>query len=249
MKKHICRLGLIIAVFSLALTASASAAPMSDPAPPTVTVQSAVGEPGQELVPLVAQALRERVEAMPQARSAAAPWILEARITQAEKERDKARVTVVAELSPGSAGPKYIAEGSGEGASHQEAAAAAAGAVMEELGVCLNSKGAVYYYDDQALEAWATIGSSQGLRPQAWVAFLRDGEVVAEGTAVRVNLSDAVLKPDKDVPAGAVMLGDEVRVLRNGPRSAVLADMAHERRERRAGTLLIYALLAACIAR
>jgi hypothetical protein len=211
-------------------------------------VQSAVGEPGQELVPLVAQTLRERAEAMPQARSAAAPWMLEARITQADKDRDKARVTLVAELSSGAAAPKYIAEGSAEGPSHKEAAAAAAGVAMEELGVCLNANGTVYYYDDQALEAWATVGSNQGLRPQAWVAFLRGGEVVAEGTAVTVKLADAVLRPDKGVPAGTVMLGDEVRVLRNGPRSAVLAQAAHERRERRAGTILMYALLAVCIA-
>jgi len=248
MGTHMRSLGLMIAVLCLGATASLSAAPATELAPPTVTVQNAAGELGAELISLVAETLRGRAEAIPQAHApAAAPWTLEARITQAELVRDKARVAVVAELSPPAAGLHYVAEGYGEGPSHQEAASAAAGCAMEELGVCLNAKGTVYYCDDRGLEAWATLGSGQGLRPQARVAFLRNGEVVAEGTVVTARPSDAVVRPDKSVPAGTILLGDEVRVLRNGPRSAVLAQMTHERRERRAGTFLIYALLATCI--
>jgi len=64
---------------------------------------------------------------------------------------------------------------------------------------------------------------------------------------VTVRESDAVVRIDKDVPAGSVLLGDDVVVVENGPRAAVLAQMAHERRERRAATLLIYALFVTCI--
>jgi hypothetical protein len=118
---------------------------------------------------------------------------------------------------------------------------------QEELGVCLNAKGTVYYYEDQALEAWVTIGSRNGLRPEARVVFERDCEVVAEGSVVTVREADAAVRVDEDVPAGSILLGDDVRVTENGPRSAVVAQMAHERREKRAGMLLIYALLATCI--
>jgi len=118
----------------------------------------------------------------------------------------------------------------------------------EELGVCENAKGTVYFYDDRQLEAWVTIGSSSGLRPTARVAFLRNGEVVAEGDVVQVRNCDAVVRPDKDTPAGTILRGDDVRVTRNGTEEALKRQISGERTIKALGSLLITSLLVYCIA-
>jgi len=128
-----------------------------------------------------------------------------------------------------------------------EAPGAAAGQAMEELGVCLNAKGTVYCYDDRTLEALVTIGSSHGLRPQARVAFMRKGVMVAEGQVVAVREVDASVRVDKDVPAGTVLRGDDVKVLRNGPRSAVVAAVARENRDRAWTSFLVFGLFVGLI--
>ncbi len=118
---------------------------------------------------------------------------------------------------------------------------------IEELGVCENARGIVYFYDDGQWEVWATIGARHGLRPTARVVLLRDGEVIGEGRVVDVRNADCVIRPDKDTPAGAVLLGDDVRVVQNGSRAALDRVIAKDRWERQILSLLVYAGLAYAI--
>ncbi|HUU55092.1 MAG TPA: hypothetical protein VMY87_09245 [Armatimonadota bacterium] len=118
---------------------------------------------------------------------------------------------------------------------------------MLEMGVTENAKGTVYFYDERRPEIWATIGTRHGLRPQALVAIVRRGEIVAEGTVKDVNTSDCVIHPAPDTPAGTVLLGDDVRVLVNGPRAAMEAKIRRERSDRALGTFAAYAILTGCI--
>lgn len=118
---------------------------------------------------------------------------------------------------------------------------------IEELGVCENARGIVYFYDDGQWEVWANIGARHGLRPTARVVFLRDGEVIGEGRVVDVRNADCVIRPDKDIPAGALLIGDDVRVVQNGSRAALDRVIAKDRWERQILSLLVYAGLAYAI--
>jgi hypothetical protein len=250
MGRYAGKVSLLVVMLGVGMTALAWAGPpAADLSAPTVTVQNGAGEAGQALVGVVGETLTTRVHAMPQVRaSGSQPWALEARIASAVVGEKTTKVKVVAQLTPPGGAPRYTGEATGEAASGREAAGAAAGEAMEELGVCLNAKGSAYHYEDDTLEAMVTIGSTNGLRPEARVAFMRKGVMVAEGTVIRVKDADAIVRVDKDVPAGTVLLGDDVRVLRNGPRSAVLAKLAHQRRESGAGAFLALGLLAGLIA-
>ncbi len=126
--------------------------------------------------------------------------------------------------------------------------AACEGDSPECQGVVVNTKGTCYYYDDRQLEAWVTIGSDHGLRRGARVAFVRDGEAVAEGEVVAVRAIDCVVRPDKDTPAGTILRGDDVKVIENGTRQAVEADLGKERNQRLLGAVFFGALLAYSIA-
>jgi hypothetical protein len=127
-------------------------------------------------------------------------------------------------------------------------AAPASGNVAPELlGVTQNAKGTVYYYDDRRWEAWVTIGAGNGLRPTAQVDFVRKGCVVAQGVVKTVKASDAIVTPCDGTPAGAILLGDDVRVTCNGTREALDAVMAREHRLEMWGDYGLTALLAACI--
>jgi len=116
-----------------------------------------------------------------------------------------------------------------------------------EMGVTENAKGTVYFYDERRPEVWATIGTRHGLRPDAMVAIVRKGEIVAEGFVKDVNPSDCVVYPAPGTPAGQVLLGDDVRVLVNGPREAMDAKIHREHSDRKLGTIAAYALLIGCI--
>ena len=129
-----------------------------------------------------------------------------------------------------------------------EAEAEVACEEMKELGVCGHSRGIAYYYSDQRPEVWVTLGSNEGLRVKARVQFVRDDEVVAEGTVTVVRQSDCVVSPDKDVVAGAIMLGDYVNVVQNGTRAATDAVIAREKRSKFLKTCLIGGGLAFLIA-
>lgn len=242
--------GLLMIAFCLGVAALAwPAPPTAELAPPTVMVANAAGETGEALVPVVKQTLSTRAAEMPQARaSVAQPWELAAEITKTDVGGEKARVVVVAELTPPDKKVRYVAQATGEAAGMEEAAAEAAETVIEELGVCLTAKGTVYQVDDKRWEAWVTIGSRDGLRPKAQVAFIRWGEIVAIGEAVTVKNVDAIVKPDRDTPGGTVMLGDDVFILRNGPRSAVDSVTASEKRQRALRAFLALAVLAGSIA-
>ena len=128
--------------------------------------------------------------------------------------------------------------GAGEAIEATEEAACEA---MQDLGVCAHSKGIVYYYNDCGPEVWATLGSREGLRRTARVAFLRKGEVVAEGTVVQVKESDCVVRPDKETPGGAIMLGDQMEVVRNGTFAAAEAQRTREHREKVVLNWLVFA--------
>jgi hypothetical protein len=214
-----------------------------------VAVANSAGEAGDELVPVVEAALTERTMGMPKVRaSVGEPWVLDAEITSAEVGAGRSQVTVVAGLTPPEGKVVYVAQATGEAASAAEAAGEAAEQALEELGVCLNAKGTVYYCDDRAFEVLGTVGSAHGLRPEARVVFMRRGEVVAEGTAARVRDVDAVFKPDKDTPAGTIVLGDDVRIVRNGPRAAVNRELRNEKRMQRLGAWGSFLLLGGLIA-
>ena len=112
-----------------------------------------------------------------------------------------------------------------------------------ELGVTENAKGTVYLYDERRPEVWATIGTMHGLRPMAVVAFVRKGEVVAQGCVTEVRLADCVIAPAPGTPAGQIVLGDDVRVLINGPRAAMDAKIRREESDRALGAFAIFAIL------
>jgi hypothetical protein len=239
------KVGLLVVALCLGLaTLGWAAPPTAELAPPTVVVHNSAGAAGEGLVGLVTETLTTQAQAMPQVRaSVAQPWALEADIASASLSRGKAEVRLVAELTPPAGGLRYQAEAVGEAPSATEAAGKAARQAMEDLGVCVNAKGSIYYYDDRKLEAWITIGSNEGLRLRAKVAFLRAGEKVGEGRVITVKDVDAIVRVDRKVPGGNVLVGDDVTVTRNGPRWAVDAQVAHERRERNAGTFLAAAVL------
>jgi len=112
-----------------------------------------------------------------------------------------------------------------------------------ELGVTENAKGTVYLYDERRPEVWATIGTTHGLRPKAIVAFVRKGEVVAQGCVTAARPSDCVIAPAPGTPAGQIVLGDDVRVLINGPRSAMDAVIRRENSDRALGAFAAFAVL------
>ena len=116
-----------------------------------------------------------------------------------------------------------------------------------ELGVTQNAKGTVYFYDERRPEFLATIGMRHGLRPEALVAIVRRGEIVAEGFVKDVNASDCVVYPAPGTPAGQILVGDSVRVLVNGPREAMDAKIRREHGDQKLGTFAAYALLFGCI--
>jgi len=116
-----------------------------------------------------------------------------------------------------------------------------------EMGVTENAKGTVYFYDGRRPEVWATIGTRNGLHPEAMVAIVRKGEIVAEGFVKDVKASDCVVYPAPGTPAGQILLGDDVRVLVNGPREAMEAKIRREHGDQKLGTFAAYALLFGCI--
>ncbi len=135
-----------------------------------------------------------------------------------------------------------------EAASEELTGAAATSRAAEtdptlEMGVTENARGTVYYYDERRPEALVTLGTRHGLRPQAVVAFVRQGEIVAEGVVHDVRISDSTVHPAPGTPGGAILAGDGARVLLNGPREAMDAKIQREHRQRALGTLLAYALL------
>lgn len=111
------------------------------------------------------------------------------------------------------------------------------------MGVVENAAGNVYYYDERRPEAWVTLGTRQGLRPQAVVSFMRDGLVVAQGCVTEVKISDCIIAPAPGTAAGAIMAGDDVVVLVNGTREAMDAQIAKEHRDRAIMTFLSYLAL------
>jgi len=112
-----------------------------------------------------------------------------------------------------------------------------------ELGVTENAKGTVYMYDERRPEVWATIGTMHGLRPMAVVAFVRNGEVVAQGCVTKARPADCIIAPAPGTPAGQILLGDDVRVLINGPRSAMDAVIRREHSDRALGSFAAFAIL------
>ncbi len=112
-----------------------------------------------------------------------------------------------------------------------------------EMGVTENAKGTVYIYDERRPEVWATIGTRHGLRPDALVAIARRGEIVAEGFVKDVRNADCVIIPAPGTPAGAILLGDDVRVLVNGPREAMEAKIRRQHSDQALGTFAAYAIL------
>lgn len=250
MGREMQKVCLVVMALCLGLAGVAWAAPSTaELAPPTLAVQNAAGDAGQSLVGVVRDTLAAGAEAMPEMRaSVASPWALEARIAGASAKGEKPQVRLLAELTPPAGGLRYMAEATGEGATPAEAAGDAARQAMHDLGVCVNAKGAVYHYGDDRLEAWVTIGQDAGLRPHAKVAFLRNGVQVGEGRVITVKDADSIVRVDRKTPAGSVTSGVEVRVLENGPRRAVAAEVAHKNREQTAGAFLAGALLWGLIA-
>ncbi|MBN1458935.1 MAG: hypothetical protein JXA57_05325 [Armatimonadetes bacterium] len=112
-----------------------------------------------------------------------------------------------------------------------------------EMGVTENAKGVVYFYDERRPEIWVTLGTRHGLHPEAVVAFVRHDEIVAEGIVTNVRNADCVIAPAPGTPAGQVLLGDQVKVLTNGPRVALNSQMSQERRLRMYGTIIVGAWL------
>jgi len=242
--------GLLILAFCLLTAALAWAVPPAgELAPPTVAVQNDAGPAGEALVAAVTDALTARAQAMPELRaSLGQPWELDAKISSASVSGGKAQVKLVAELTPPAAGIRYMVQAEGMGASEAEAVSSASDGVMDELGLIVKAKGTVYHYGDKELEAWITIGRDQGLRPQARIAFLVNGEKVGEGTVITCNDVDSIVRVDKSVPAGNVTRGADARVTQNGPLSAVRAEIAREKRQRTAGAFLALAVLGGLIA-
>ncbi len=152
-----------------------------------------------------------------------------------------------AEAEPSAGESMEIAQAPAE-AEAAEAEAQVACDEMKEVGVCGHSRGIAYYYDDRRPEVWATLGSRDGLRVKARVQFVRNDEVVAEGTVTLVRRSDCVVSPDKGVVAGAIVLGDYVNVVQNGSRAATDAVIAREKRSHFVRTALVGGGLAFLIA-
>jgi hypothetical protein len=109
------------------------------------------------------------------------------------------------------------------------------------MGITENAKGTVYYYDEHRPEIWATLGTRHGLRPEAQVAFVRQHEIVAEGSVTNVRRADCVIAPAPGTPAGQVLVGDRVLVMTNGPREALNQQIAEEQR----GRMFLSTILAA----
>ena len=122
-------------------------------------------------------------------------------------------------------------------------------AVKPELlkGVVENARGTVYLCDDRHWEVWSTVGSTAGLRPNAKVEFVRQGEVVATGTVKTVRDADCIITPDKGTPAGAVVKGDDMRIVQNGTRADLDRAMNREKRTQQLGTLFLTLLLTTTI--
>jgi hypothetical protein len=105
------------------------------------------------------------------------------------------------------------------------------------------SPAVVFYYDDTVPEAWISIGSDAGLRPRARVAFLHGGNEVAQGEVVHVRNVDAVVRPDKDTAGGAIMRGDDIRILENGSEAQAINQAQRERRKDALRDVLVTGLL------
>jgi hypothetical protein len=86
-----------------------------------------------------------------------------------------------------------------------------------------------------------------GLRPGARVVFIRAGRALAEGTVVVARNGYSIVRLDMDAPGGAVMAGDEVRVVRNGTRDALDAQVAAAKSTRTFYSILVYAMFIALI--
>ncbi len=121
-------------------------------------------------------------------------------------------------------------------------AAAVAADPTLKLGICENAKGTVYLYDERRPEAWVTLGTRHGLRPSAVVAFIRNGQVVAQGCVTDARWADCVIAPAPGTPAGQIMLGDDVRVLINGSREAMDAKIRREESDRALGAFAAFAV-------
>jgi len=241
-------LGLLVAVLCLGVASAVWAAPSAvQLAPPSISVANSAGEAGDAVVPVVQSALAARAGEIPKLR-APSPWELSAEIQLAEQGPAGSRVTLAAELRPPEGSLVYLAQATGEGEEMAEAAGAAVGLAMEELGVCLKAKGTVYYCDDVEPKAVATIGSEQGLLPGARVAFVRRGKVVAEGRAECVRSLDADLVPAAGTPAGTIMKGDDVFVVENGSRAAFERQQKSEEREKTLTNWIVFLSLGGLIA-
>ena len=125
----------------------------------------------------------------------------------------------------------------------QAADAPAPDPAPETLGVTQNTDGIVYYYNDRDWEVWISLGDLNGLRPTAQVEFVRDGQVVGTGVVKRVRDCDAIVTPSSDTPGGAILKGDDVRVVTNGTRAALDKQLVRERRWQMLGEILFGALV------
>jgi len=101
----------------------------------------------------------------------------------------------------------------------------------------------VFYYDDTVPEAWISLGSDAGLRPHAQVAFLRGGKEVARGEVVSVRAVDALVRPDPGTAGGAIMRGDDVKVLKNGCEVTARAEARREQTKDTARDVFVTGLL------
>jgi hypothetical protein len=149
---------------------------------------------------------------------------------------------LVVVLMVGAAAAAWSADEAAMEATNQEVTEVSVNPLLLQ-GVTENAKGTVYYYDERRPEVWATIGLRNGLRPSAVVAFVRCGEVVAQGIVVQAKTSDCIIRPAPCVPAGTILVGDDVRVLVNGSREALDAVIAREDSDRALGTFAIFAIL------
>jgi len=152
-------------------------------------------------------------------------------------------VVALAADEPAAGEEQQAAEAQEQAAPDRSCTAAAEMDPTLELGVTENAKGTVYLYDERRPEIWATIGTRDGLRPTAVVAFLRKGEVVAQGCVTDVRNADCTIAPAPGTPAGQVLLGDDVRVMVNGPREAMDAKIGREHSDRALGAFAAFAIL------
>jgi len=128
-------------------------------------------------------------------------------------------------------------------AAPEEPTAATSPEAVLETGITENASGVVYFYDERRPEIWATIGTRHGLHPEAVVAFVRHDEIVAEGMVTDVRNADCVIVPAPGTPPGQVLIGDQVKVLTNGPRAALNRKISQEERQRMYGTIIVGAWL------